>query len=489
MVGAALDGAVLRRFTRGMLHELALVLALQGAAPLERLEVASLFGSGMVLQCEREVALWGTAPPGTRVSVAFERPGEDLLVSSVQAKGDGGLWITRVAAQRPGGPWTVKIHAAEHGTAELGDVWFGDVWICSGQSNMEWPLAESADAEEEIAAASQPRMRLFQVEKRVSAEPQATCSGTWTACDPSTAASFSAVGYHFGRSLARDLERPIGLIQAAWGGTPAEAWTMRALLDGEAFAPILERAPPHESWTPSGLFNGMIAPLAKLSVRGAIWYQGESNAERAEQYRLLFPAMIRSWRQAFGRDDLPFLFVQLASFKPRQAEPGESDWAELREAQALALALSHTGMALAIDVGDAEDIHPRDKRTVGERLALEALRVAYGRDAPSRGPTFGSLAIDGASVRVLFDHAHGLATTDGRPPVGFALAGEDRVFHWAEAELVNGGVNLRSPAVPAPVAVRFAWADNPPHNLRNAAGLPAVPFRTDAWPGLTAGRR
>jgi sialate O-acetylesterase len=472
-----------------MLQLLALLLAVvQGAPTPQRLEVAPLFGSGMVLQCEREGALWGTAPPGASVGLAFTGPG-DMHVARVRVQKPDGRWIAEVPALPAGGPWTVKLDAGEHGSAELRDVWFGDVWICSGQSNMEWPLAESANAESEIAAATQPRVRLFQVEKRVSAAPQAACAGKWTVCDPQSAASFSAVGYHFGSALARDLERPIGLIQAAWGGTPAEAWTMRAFLDGEAFAPILERAPPHESWTPCGLFNGMIAPLAQLSLRGAIWYQGESNAERAEQYRELFPAMIRSWRQAFGREDLPFLFVQLASFKPRQPEPGESDWAELREAQAMALALPHTGMALAIDVGDAEDIHPRDKRTVGERLALEALRVAYGRDVASRGPTFRSLHIDGGSVRVELDHAEGLATTDGGPPAGFALAGEDRVFHWAEAELTDGAVVLRSPAVPTPVAVRFAWADNPAHNLKNAAGLPAVPFRTDDWPGVTAGRR
>ena len=302
--------------------------------------------------------------------------------------------------------------------------------------------------------------------------------------------SFTAVGYYFGHALSGHLDRPVGLIQSAWGGTPAEAWTEASFLEGvEAFAPIFEREPRNEAHVPSVLYNGMIAPLAPLQVKGAIWYQGESNAGRAEQYRTLFPAMIRSWREAFRREDLPFLFVQLANFRERKAEPDESDWAELREAQDMALGLARTGMAVIIDVGEANDIHPRDKRTVGERLALEARRVAYGERVDSRGPTFADFAVDGREVTVAFDHAEGLTTTDGEAPVGFALAGPDRVFHWAEARIDGERVVLSSEAVATPVAVRFAWADNPAHNLVDAAGLPAAPFRTDTWPGVTTGRR
>ncbi len=471
-----------------MIQLFALLLMAGVQSAPERLELAPLFGDHMVLQCDSQAAVWGKAPANAVVRVELHADGSPAL-PAVEAKRADSLWSVRLPAQAAGGPWTVRIDAGPAGSALLEDVWFGEVWICSGQSNMEWPLKDSKDGEREVAAASQPTLRLYQIAHRVSAEPLDRCEAQWTVCEPATAANFTAVGYHFGRALARDLDRPIGLIQSTWGGTPAEAWTMFAFLDGEAFTPILERAPPNESWTPCGLFNGMIAPLTPLTVRGAIWYQGESNAERAEQYRLLFPAMIRSWRQAFGRADLPFLFVQLASFKARQPEPGDSDWAELREAQAMTLALPHTGMASAIDVGEAEDIHPRDKRTVGERLALEALRVAYGKDVASRGPTYRSLHVDADKLRVELDHAEGLATSDGKPPAGFAVAGEDRVFHWAEAELVDGGVELRSAAVPKPVAVRFAWADNPEHNLRNGAGLPAVPFRSDDWPGVTAGRR
>ena len=465
-----------------------LLLSVGAQSGPQRLELASVFGDHMVLQCDSQAAMWGKAPANAVVRVELHADGSPAL-PAVEAKRAVTSWSVRLPAQAAGGPWTVRIDAGPAGSAVLEDVYFGEVWICSGQSNMEWPLAQSKDGEREIAAASQPALRLFQIAHKVSAEPLDRCEAMWTVCEPATAANFSAVGYHFGRALARELDHPIGLIQSTWGGTPAEAWTMRSFLDGEELAPILQRAPPNESWTPCGLYNAMIAPLAPLSVRGAIWYQGESNAERAEQYRALFPAMIRSWRQAFGRDDLPFLFVQLASFKARQPQPGESDWAELREAQAMTLTLPHTGMASAIDVGDAEDIHPRDKHTVGERLAGEALRVAYGKDVASRGPTYRSMKVDGDKVLVELDHAEGLATTDGKTPAGFSLAGEDRKFHWAEAKLVEGGVELRSADVPKPVAVRLGWADNPDHNLRNGAGLPAIPFRSDDWPGVTAGRR
>ena len=474
----------------------------QDAQASSTLELPPLFGDHMVLQCDRGAALWGKAPPGAAIGIELTRPlCEDRIEATTQAGSDGSWRV--VLRQGSGGPWSMRVWAHGSPPVAFEDVWFGDVWICAGQSNMEWPLAESTNAQAEIAAADRPLVRLFQVPHRTGAEPRSQAQGSWTLCTPETARAFSAVGYHFGRALSEHLDRlrlpahvehghehPVGLIQAAWGGTPAEAWTERSFLDGVAdFAPILERTPPHEAWAPSALFNGMIAQLTPLSVTGAIWYQGESNADRAEQYRTLFPAMIRSWRKAFGREDLPFLFVQLANFMERKADPGESEWAELREAQAMTLALPHTGMAVAIDIGAADDIHPRDKRTVGERLALEARRVAHGEDVASRGPTYRSMRIEGGTVHVELEHAQGLKTTDGGLPLGFALAGEDRVFHWADASLGEGRVVLRCPEVSRPLAVRFAWADNPAHNLVNALGLPAVPFRSDDWPGLTAGRR
>jgi sialate O-acetylesterase len=233
----------------------------------------------------------------------------------------------------------------------------------------------------------------------------------------------------------------------------------------------------------------MLHPLAGCQPRGVIWYQGESNGDRGEQYAPLFQALIGSWRETFAAPELPFLFVQLANWRARAETPGESDWAELRESQAAALELPATGMAVAIDIGDAEDIHPRDKATVALRLALEAERVAYGREVDSRGPRYAGHASEGAAVRVRFDFAEGLRTQTGGAPQGFALAGADRVFHWAEARIDGESVVLTSAAVPAPVAVRFAWADNPPHHLYDGSGLPAEPFRTDTWPGRSAGKR
>jgi sialate O-acetylesterase len=467
-----------------------LLLAPQATDTPAALELSPLFGDHMVLQCDRTVAAWGEAPPAASVQVQLERPDRDLEITTVALAGPDGAWRAELPAQEPGGPWTMRVATEGSPPIELEDVWFGDVWICSGQSNMEWPLEQTRGAQEEIAAADRPLLRLFQVPRRTADAPRSDPQGSWTQCSPETVPSFTAVGYYFGHTLSTHLDRPIGLIQSAWGGTPAEAWTERSFLEGvEAFAPIFEREPRNEAHVPSVLYNGMIAPLAPLQVKGAIWYQGESNAGRAEQYRTLFPAMIRSWRQAFLREDLPFLFVQLANFREHKAEPGESDWAELREAQDMALELARTGMAVIIDVGEANDIHPRDKRTVGERLALEARRVAYGERVDSRGPTFADFAVDGREVTVAFDHAGGLTTTDGEAPVGFALAGPDRVFHWAEARIDGERVVLSSEAVATPVAVRFAWADNPAHNLVDAAGLPAAPFRTDTWPGVTTGRR
>ncbi|HSD66347.1 MAG TPA: family 43 glycosylhydrolase, partial [Vicinamibacteria bacterium] len=245
---------------------------------------------------------------------------------------------------------------------------------------------------------------------------------------------------------------------------------------------------PDNPNSPTVLFGAMIAPLTPLAIRGAIWYQGESNAGAAFQYRTLFPAMIRDWRRAWGRGELPFLFVQLANYMGRAAEPGDSQWAELREAQALTLGLPHTGMAVAIDVGEAADIHPRNKKEVGSRLARWALADTYGREVGKSGPLYRSSSVEGAALRVRFDHAEGLVTADGAAPKGFAVAGAERTWRWAAARIDGDSVVVSSPDVARPVAVRYAWADNPEATLRNGAGLPASPFRTDDWPMLTAPR-
>jgi sialate O-acetylesterase len=243
---------------------------------------------------------------------------------------------------------------------------------------------------------------------------------------------------------------------------------------------------PGNPWAPGGLYNAMIAPLVPYGVRGAIWYQGESNAGKAYEYRELFPTMIKDWRTRWGQGDFPFYFVQLANFTDRNAQPVESDWAELREAQSMTLALPNTGQAVAIDIGEAADIHPRNKREVGRRLALNALAKTYGINVVYSGPVFDSVTTQSGKMRVKFKHAVGLRAGDDGALVGFSIAGEDRKFKWAQAKIDGDTVIVWSPEVVNPVAVRYGWSNNPAVNLVNGAGLPASPFRTDTWPGLTA---
>jgi sialate O-acetylesterase len=342
---------------------------------------------------------------------------------------------------------------------------------------------------------------------------------------------FSAVGYFFGRELHRQPvdgadPLPVGLIQAAWGGTPVEAWTSQEALErcpearpvleawGERIARLPEARKRHEErlakWRtdveaarqrgerpprepeappdrkhqhhPANLFRGMVMPILPFAMRGVIWYQGEANASRAWQYRSLFPAMIRDWREQWDQGDFPFLFVQLANYKTNLAPEA---WAELREAQATALALPHTAMAVTIDIGESKDIHPKNKQEVGRRLALCARALVHGEDVVASGPTYASMAVEDAAISLTFDNAEGGLIVRGGSPAGFEIAGEDRRFVAAEAVIAGNRVVLRSPAVRAPVAARYAWRDDPVANLYNQAGVPAPPFRTDDWPGVT----
>ena len=643
----------------------------------------SIIGDNMVLQQGRKVGFWGTASRGERVTVR-------MAGRAARAVADGrGRWEAFLGPLKAGGPHVLTVTGGN--TLTFRNVLVGEVWVCSGQSNMEWPLAQAEGGHEAAAEARHPEIRLFTVEKRTAPEPLEDVRGRWVVATPEQALRFSAVGYYFGRELHRRLRVPVGLIHTSWGGTPAESWTSRvALAARPEFRPILERyenelrdlprlrqeharkmaewerqyavpdagnkgealgyadpARDAEGWrkmrlpqqweaaglnldgviwfrrevevppawagrglvlslgpiddfdttyfngervgatggetpnaytrprrykvpgalvrpgrnvvavrvydrmggggfggggeagamslapegaagggalslegewgykpeavveskpldysgypgprpgpenpnNPTVLYNAMVAPLTPFAIRGAIWYQGESNAGRAYQYRTLFPAMIRDWRARWGSGDFPFYFVQLANWRARKDEPSESDWAELREAQFLTMrGVPRTGMAVAVDIGEADDIHPRNKRDVGLRLARWALADAYGQRVVPSGPLYTSHAVEGDRIRVRFEHARGLKTSDGRPPAGFAVAGIDRKFVWAEARVEGDSVVVWSPRVPQPVAVRYAWADNPEVNLYNAENLPASPFRTDDWPGLTAGR-
>ena len=482
---------------------LVLLGAVLAALASAQIRLAPMFRDHAVLQRGMPLPIWGDAPAGAMLRV-------QLGTSHTQVRtGADGRWRAVLPARPAGGPWTLTV-SGEGDSTTATDILIGEVWLCSGQSNMELPLPLANHGAEEVAAANDPEMRLLRVPHRVADQPQHDFDAAWAAVTPEAVSTFSAVGYFFGRELRGALHVPVGLIESDWGGTPAEAWTPYPVLtsraslhpvltkwkqDLAAFAanpdnPKYKQEPwnqtwPGGSWTPAGLYNGMIAPLAPAALRGVIWYQGESNADRAFQYRTLFPAMITGWRQAWGRP-VPFLFVQLPNFGAAVPQPGESPWAELREAQLMTLRLPSTGMAIAIDLGEAKNIHPKNKQEVGHRLALAALARAYRRGGTASGPLYVGMRRLPRGIRVRFAHVGpGLVAEGDAPLRGFAVAGADHKFVWAQARIVGDAVVVSAAEVPHPVAVRYDWADNPDGNLFSRDGLPASPFRTDAWPGMT----
>jgi sialate O-acetylesterase len=427
----------------------------------------------MVLQQGKPVTIWGTADDGEAVTVSFA--GQEKKATAK----DGRWQVVLDPLTASATPATLTV-AGPANTVTYGDVLVGEVWLASGQSNMQWSVKGSKDPEATIAGATDPLIRLITVPRKGAAEPQADIDASWVVLSPETVGDFSAVAYFFGRDLRAALNVPVGLVSTNYGGTPAEAWTNR---------PDLEAVPALESYlkitnrkdsNPAHLYNAMIAPLVPLAVRGAIWYQGESNAGQPELYRTLFPTMITSWRKAFGQGDFPFLFVQLAPFMKKTADPVQEGWAALREAQLMTLTASpSTGMAVITDVGEEDDIHPKAKQPVGARLALAALKIAYGRNIVHSGPIFKNLSIDGDKAVLHFDHVGGgLVAKDG-PLTGFAIAGPDGKFVKADATIAGDTVVVTSPEVKAPKAVRYGWANFPVVNLWNKDGLPASPFRTD----------
>ncbi|HEY7181018.1 MAG TPA: sialate O-acetylesterase [Blastocatellia bacterium] len=488
-----------------LLLSFALVAATTARADVK---LPALISDGMVLQQEMAVPLWGWADEGESVTVEIQN-------QKVTATTKDGKWMVRLKPLKAGGPFTLTVSGKNR--IELKNVLVGEVWICGGQSNMAWRLNQSDDAEAEIAAAKYPMIRLFNTPRAELDAPITDVKAEWKECSPETAATFSAVGYYFGRDLHKARNVPVGLIHNAVGGSPAESWTSAGVLNNDAeykqfaadypkrmeqYEKVMEKykedsekakaenkpAPraPGKPWMPSGLYNGMLAPLAPYAIKGVIWYQGEANAGRAYQYRRLFPTMIRDWRALWGQGDFPFLFVQLAAFGPNSGTLGESDWAELREAQLMTLSASpKTGMALAIDVGNYDSIHPTNKQPVGERLALAARAVAYGEKIVYSGPVYQSTKIEGDKVVLNFQHAGAGLEARGGELKGFIIAGEDKVWREAKAEIKGDRVIVYSPEVSKPLAVRYAWAKYPTCNLYNKEGLPATPFRTDDWPGVT----
>ena len=506
---------MLKRIFVGTLATLAFGTVLSQA----EVKLPGLFSDNMVLQREKPVAVWGWADDGERVTVKLGNN-----EASTEAK--GGKWKVYLPKLKAGGPHTLSVRGKNDELTRT-NVLVGEVWICSGQSNMEWRMSQSFEPANDIKGSQNNKIRLFTVPKLKANEPVDDVKASWVACEPSEVANFSAVAYYFGRDLQKELGVPVGLIHTSWGGSPAEVWMREEILaenplyKAEILDPFpnqlkgfedevakwesekvslekdgkkITRGRPWGIWKPSELYNGMIAPLIPYSIRGAIWYQGESNAGRAHQYRSLFADMISNWRFDFGQGDFPFLMVQLAPWdrnKQRDLseiakEPVESDWAELREAQLLTTKLlPNVGMAVITDVGDKDDIHPAKKGPVGARLARAARGIAYGEKGTFSGPIYRSMRIDGGKAIISFDHTgRGLTAKDGDLK-GFAIAGADREFVWAKAEINGNEVVVSSPEVPHPVAVRYGWADYPVVNLFNKEGLPASPFRTDSFPMLT----
>ena len=498
------------------------------AAAFAEVKLPALISDNMVLLQDAKANVWGTADAGEKVTVTL---GDKKVSTSAD---ENGKWSVKLEGLTPGSGKEMTI--AGKNTLSVENVAIGEVWVASGQSNMEFGLKGATNSGQEIAAAKFPDVRVFTVTKKGSKSPLEDCAGKWEIATPENAGHFSAVGYFFIRELHQKLRQPIGLIHTSWGGTPVETWIPESGMKSnvkfgehwkkklaaypaakEAFdkqmaefnaaaekakaegkpAPRGPRAPDGPealNAAPSGLYNGMIAPVAPYTIRGAIWYQGESNAGpnnrgNMDLYGQLFPTMILSWRYEFAnaqgvsRDEaeFPFLFVQLANYQKRNEQPTDSYWAQIREAQLGTLEVPRTGMALAIDVGEANDIHPKNKQEVGRRLALSALAQVYFQEMEYSGPLYSGMQIEDGKVRLNLANAQGLKTTDSGPIKGFTLAGEDKKFHWAQAKIEHDHIVISCPEVPEPVAIRYGWADNPDLNLVNSAGLPASPFRSDKW--------
>ncbi len=521
-------------------------------------KMPAIFGDHMVLQQETVLPVWGTADPGEKVTVTV---GKETARAEADANGK---WLVKLPALPSGTP-PVTLTVTGKNTLTFNDALVGEVWVCSGQSNMEFPLFQALNGRAEVPKATDSQLRFFLVKHKTALQPESDVEGSWQVCSPETAKDFTAVGYFFGRELRSSLGRPVGLIEACWGGSPAQSWTSleglqkeptlqnyvarynanaaqypklapeypaqmaayeadmakwkaeedpkyqaalkvwleaskNAKLAGQpeppipaaAPKPVLPKDPTGGPGGPSNLFNGMIAPLVPYAIKGAIWYQGEANAENGPGYRTLFSRMITDWREHWAQGDFPFLFVQLASLDIGQ------DWPSVRESQLKTLSLPNTAMASAVDLGDyhsLKNFHPIDKLDVGLRLALAAKKVAYGQDLVYSGPIYAASKVEGNTLRVSFTHT-GSGLVISRPPwidptaqpwptdkiVGFEIAGADGNYVPADAKIDGNDVVISSQQISEPSFVRFAWSSLVWANLYNKEGLPAAPFRTDNQP-------
>jgi len=478
-----------------------------------------LFSDHMVLQQSASVPIWGTAEAGEKVTVTLNGRAKNATA------GADGKWMVRLTGLKAGGPFEMTV--AGKNTITVKDVLVGEVWLGSGQSNMDFPVsvkrarfAGLLNEESEIAAANYPKIRMFTGRSTKTYEPQTSVAGQWLVCSPETVPGFSAVGYLFARDLQKELNVPVGILTLSFGASTAEAWISREVMAADPqMKPMLDaldasvkfyrehpeatadQAPPHpktinsrpgraggpqrdpvqDQHFPTVLFNGMINPVIPYAIRGVIWYQGESivgGTPGVNLYGHVQQALIKDWRKRWGQGDFPFYIVQLPGQKNVSNNP------RIREEQATVLSLPHTGMAVTIDTGEPTNVHPHNKAPVGDRLARIALANVYGRKIAFSGPRYKSIKVEGGAIRVKFSHFDGGLVAKGGPLKGFQIAAADRKFIEADAKIDGNTVVVSSPQVSAPVAVRYAW-DNFPEglgcNLFDTADLPAAPFRTDRW--------
>ncbi|GAC1659481.1 MAG: sialate O-acetylesterase [Acidobacteriaceae bacterium] len=505
------------RFSLALQFCLAALATTGTEGALAEIRLPGMISDHAVLQRDRPVHLWGWATPEAHLVAHLHGQTKEALADPM------GKWSLYLTPESAGGPYVLSI-SGDGPEKTVNDLLMGDVWFASGQSNMEMPLkgfppgAFIKDAEKEIAAAQNPKLRLLLVDHKSSTVPLSDIKSSWTQCSPETAANFSALAYFFGREIAAEQDVPVGLIDSTWGGTPADSWVSMNTLgtnpellpafasratfidqqtdlegriaaekrDDEAAkiagktAPVHGWHPDESSWTPAGLYNGMIAPFTPMTLKGFLWYQGETNSspERAPFYNALFSALIGDWRSHFGQGTLPFLYVQISSF----TSPGEN-WGLVRDQQRRTLSVANTAMAVSLDVGTPGNVHPPDKQTVGHRLALAARNLVYGEKTAYQGPTFREatteLTKDGSSaIRVWFDHADGL-TFRGKTATGFEVAESDHHFFEASAHLEGDTVVVSAPGVTHPAYVRFGWSSVVENSLYNAASLPASTFTSE----------
>lgn len=430
-----------------------------------------LFSDGAVLQRGQNVPVWGTANDGEKVTV-------ELAGQTATTTAQGGKWKVELKPLEAGGPFSMRISGDNEVT--VNNLLVGEVWVASGQSNMQWTLNQSFQPEVEKPKANFPRIRMITVAQTTSLEPVDEVKGSWQECSPETVGKFSAVGYYFARDLQTKLGVPVGIISTSWGGTPAQAWTSSEGFEGhpelKGYADQLKTAAalPEKGAQnfPAALYNAMIAPVMPYGMKGVIWYQGESNAGKSKEYQTLFPAMIADWRTKWKLGDFPFLFVQIAPFKGQPPE--------IREAQFLTLAKSkNTAMAVTTDYGDANDIHPKQKEPVGHRLSLAARALAYGEKIVYSGPLYESMKAVGGKAVISFGHIGGGLVAKEGDLKGFTIAGVDGKFVPAKAVIEGDKVVVSAEGVADPKAVRYGWENVPDVNLFNKEGLPASPFRTD----------